>query len=182
MHNYINAAEKHLCLVSSLCVAHTINLAVRKGLNIGLMETMLIRLKLSAAHFNRLPADKSLLGDKQMLLGLKNENVINDCVTHWNSNYDMICRASEQQPAVAAVIFKKKKLSHLELTTNEWLVVENIRDTLKPFKTATSVLSTDKYPAASAVLLLQHILISQVKNIAPTEIPVIKEMKKCTAI
>ncbi|MGH0166028.1 UNVERIFIED_CONTAM: hypothetical protein FKN15_061466, partial [Acipenser sinensis] len=112
----------------------------------------------------------------QKLLGLKNDNLINDCYTRWNSTYDMICRASEQQAAVAAVIFEKK-LSHLELTTNEWMVVENIRETLKPFKTATAALSTDKYPTASAVLPLQHILINQVKNFAASEIPVIKDMK-----
>ncbi|MGH0170100.1 UNVERIFIED_CONTAM: hypothetical protein FKN15_002559 [Acipenser sinensis] len=88
----------------------------------------------------------------------------------------MICRASEQQAAVAAVIFEKKLL-HLELSTNEWMVVENIRETLKPFKTANAALSTDKYPTASAVLPLQHILINQVKNFASSEIPVIKEMK-----
>ncbi|MGH0115577.1 UNVERIFIED_CONTAM: hypothetical protein FKN15_024907 [Acipenser sinensis] len=73
------------------------------------------------------PTDKCLLEDKQKLLGLKNDNLINDCVTRWNSTYNMICRASEQQAAVAAVIFEKK-LSHLELTTNEWMVVENIRE------------------------------------------------------
>ncbi|RXM97388.1 Zinc finger BED domain-containing protein 1 [Acipenser ruthenus] len=174
--NYVNAVERYLNLINIPCVAHTINLAVRKGLNTGPIERTLTRLKSSAAHFNRSPTDKCLLEDKQKLLGLKNDNLINDCVTRWNSTYGMICRASEQQAAVAAVIFEKK-LSHLELTTNEWMVVENIRETLKPFKTATAALSTDKYPTAPAVLPLQHILINQVKNFAASEIPVIKEMK-----
>ncbi|MGH0152063.1 UNVERIFIED_CONTAM: hypothetical protein FKN15_034960 [Acipenser sinensis] len=149
---------------------------IERGLNTGPIERTLTRLKSSAAHFNRSPTDKCLPEDKQKLLGLKNDNLINDCVTRWNSTYDMICRASEQQAAVAAVIFEKK-LSHLELTTNEWMVVENIHETLKPFKTATAALSTDKYPTASAVLPLQHILIKQVKNFAASEIPVIKDMK-----
>ncbi|MGH0135212.1 UNVERIFIED_CONTAM: hypothetical protein FKN15_061001 [Acipenser sinensis] len=141
-----------------------------------LWTTITKRFTESFEEVTQQPTDKCLLEDKQKLLGLKNDNLINDCVTRWNSTYDMICRASEQQAAVAAVIFEKK-LSHLELTTNEWMVVENIRETLKPFKTATAALSTDKYPTASAVLPLQHILINQVKNFAASEIPVIKEMK-----
>ncbi|MGH0150253.1 UNVERIFIED_CONTAM: hypothetical protein FKN15_017465 [Acipenser sinensis] len=113
--NYVNAVERYLNLINIPCVAHTINLAVRKGLNTGPIERTLTRLKCSAAHFNRSPTDKCLLEDKQKLLGLKNDNLINDCVTRWNSTYDMICRASEQQAAVAAVIFEKK-LSHLEFS------------------------------------------------------------------
>ena len=63
----------------------------------------------------------------------------------------MICHASAQQAAVAAVIFEKK-MSHLELSTSEWSVVEQLKDTLKPFKMATQALSTDAYPTASVVL------------------------------
>ncbi|MBN3270805.1 ZBED1 protein, partial [Polyodon spathula] len=69
--------------------------------------------------------------------------------TRWNSTYDTICRASEQ--AAAATVIFEKKLLHLELTTNKWIVVENIRD-----------------------LPLRHILINKVKNFASSEIPVIK--------
>ncbi|MBN3271704.1 ZBED1 protein, partial [Polyodon spathula] len=127
--SFVNAVERYLNLINIPCVAHTINLVVQKGLNTGPLN----RLKHSAAHFNRSPTDKYLLEDKQKLLVLKNDNLINDCVTHYNSIYNIICQASEQQAAVATVIFEKKLL-HLELTTNEWMVVENICDTLKPFK------------------------------------------------
>lgn len=89
---------------------------------------------------------------------------------------DMICRASEQQAAVAAVIFEKK-MSHLELSTSEWSVIEQLKDTLKPFKIATQALSTDAYPTASAVLPLQHVMLSQLTTPDATQRAAIKEMK-----
>lgn len=73
----------------------------------------------------------------------------------------MLC--GQTTDGVAAVIFHKK-LSHLELSTAEWPMVEQLQDTLKPFKVATQALSTDTYPMASAVLPLQHVLVSQLSE------------------
>lgn len=173
--NYVNAVERHLGAVNIPCLAHTINLAVRKGLDVRAIDTTLSRLKKAAAHFGRSPTDSCLLEDKQRLLGMKTDKLINDCVTRWNSTYEMICRASEQQAAVAAVIFEKK-LSNLELTTTEWSLVEQMRERLKPFKIATEALSTDKYPTASAVLPLQHVLLCQVSTPIPNAMPSLREM------
>ncbi|KAL2095672.1 hypothetical protein ACEWY4_007820 [Coilia grayii] len=116
--NYVNAVERHLGITDIPCMAHTINLAARKGL----------------AHY--------LLEAKQKLLGLKPVQLINDCPTRWNSTYDMICRAADQQAPVAAVIIEKK-LSRLKLSSVEWTLMEKVKDALKPFKVATQALSTE---------------------------------------
>lgn len=123
--NYVNAVERHLQKVNIPCVAHTINLAVRKGLGVRAIEIPINRLKMAASHFSKSSADSYLLQQKQQLLGLKPEKLINDCPTRWNSTYDMICRASEQQAAVSAVIFEKK-MSRMELTTSEWSLMEKV--------------------------------------------------------
>lgn len=123
--NYVNAVERHLLTENIPCVAHTINLAVRKGLAVRAIEIPVSRLKVAASHFNKSSADSYLLQQKQQLLGLKTEKLINDCPTRWNSTYEMICRASEQQAAVSAVIFEKK-LSRMELTTSEWSLMEKV--------------------------------------------------------
>ncbi|KAJ8333934.1 hypothetical protein SKAU_G00412530 [Synaphobranchus kaupii] len=174
--NYINAVEKHLGAVSVPCVAHTINLAVQKGLAMKAIETPISRLKATALHFNKSTTDSYRLENKQMQLEVKPAKLINDCPTRWNSTYDMVCRAAEQQVPVAAVIMDKK-LAHLELSTNEWTVMEKVRDVLKPFKVATEALSTDTYPTASAVLPLQHILVSQLNQPTTDDPNSIKEMK-----
>ncbi|KAK5853453.1 hypothetical protein PBY51_014602 [Eleginops maclovinus] len=106
---------------------------------------------------------------------MKPIQLINDCPTRWNSTYDMICRAADQQAPVAAVIMEKK-LSRLELTSVEWTLMEKVKDVLRPFKVATQALSTENYPTASAVLPLQYVLLTQLKP--STDDPAgVKEMK-----
>lgn len=90
--NYINAVERHLKAVNVPCMAHTINLAVRKGLAVRAIETPISRLKATALHFNKSTTDNYLLESKQKLLGLKPAKLMNDCATRWNSTYDMVCR------------------------------------------------------------------------------------------
>ncbi|KAK0153071.1 Zinc finger BED domain-containing protein 1 [Merluccius polli] len=160
--NYVNAVERHLQAVNVPCMAHTINLAVRKGLAVRAIETPVSRLKATALHFNKSTTDRYQLECKQKLLGVKPAKLINDCATRWNSTYDMVCRAAEQQAPVAAVIMEKK-LCHLELSTSEWTLMEQVRAVLKPFKTATEALSTDRFPTASAVLPLKYVLLSHLK-------------------
>ncbi|CAK6949708.1 zinc finger BED domain-containing protein 1-like [Scomber scombrus] len=160
--NYVNAVERHLQVANVPCMAHTINLAVRKGLTVRAIENPISRLKATALHFNKSTTDSYLLESKQKLLGVKPAKLINDCATRWNSTYDMVCRAAEQQAPVAAVIMEKK-LGHLELSTNEWTLMEQVRAVLKPFKVATEALSTDRFPTASAVLPLKYVLMSHLQ-------------------
>nr|XP_055036325.1 uncharacterized protein LOC129423854 isoform X1 [Misgurnus anguillicaudatus] len=61
------------------------------------------------------------------------------------------------------------------------IVVEDeilVQEVLKPFKVATEALSTDKYPTASAVLPLIHVLLAQLKRTPDEpEPPALSEMK-----
>ena len=124
--NYVNAVERHMKTMNVPCFAHTINLAVRKGLGGRSIENSVARLKRTAAYFNHSTTASYLLEEKQKQLQmLKRDKLINDCATRWNSTYDMICRALEQQAPVAAVIFDKK-LSNLELSTSEWIQLEKV--------------------------------------------------------
>ena len=125
--NYVSAAavEGYWRITDIPCMAHTINLAARKGLSERSVATAVKHLKAAAQHFKHSPTDSYLLEAKQKLLGLKPVQLINDCATRWNSTYDMICRALEQQAPVAAVIFDKK-LSNLELSTSEWIQLEKV--------------------------------------------------------
>ena len=129
--NYINAVERHLQVTDLPCMAHTINLAVRRGLTVRAIETLLSRLKATALHFNKSSTDNYLLEAKQKLLGVKPAQLINDCTIRWNSTYNMVCWAAEQQAAVAAVIMEKK-LCRLELSTSDWSLMEQVRAVLKP--------------------------------------------------
>ena len=63
----------------------------------------------------------------------------------------MIIRLCEQQPAIAAVLNRRHDILHLECSSQEWRVLEDLADLLSPFKQATEYLSGEKYPTISAV-------------------------------
>ena len=174
--NYVNAVERWLHSTSVPCMAHTINLAVGKGLAVRAIQIPTTRLKAAAQHFNKSTTDSYLLEAKQKTLGVAQNKLINDCSTRWNSTYDMVCRAAEQQAPVAAVIMEKR-LSHLELSTNEWRIMEKVGQVLEPFKKATAALSTDQFPTGSAVLPLKYLFLSKLLLPSPDDPPAIQEMK-----
>lgn len=95
--NYVSAIERYLGITDIPCMAHTINLAARKELAECSVATTVSRLKAATQHFKHSPTDSYLLESKQKLLGLKPVQLINDwtCPTHWNSTYNMICRAAD---------------------------------------------------------------------------------------
>ena len=63
----------------------------------------------------------------------------------------MIKRACEQQPAIVAVLHRRRDLTHLEISSGEWRILEDIADLLEPYKDATTYLSSESYPTISAL-------------------------------
>ena len=98
-------------------------------------------------------------------------------MTRWNSTYDMIEGVIEQQLPISAVLLQRRDLIHLEISTNEWRVLEDIIQLLKPFKVATCYLSGERYPTISALgPLLKEIQ----KKVTPdaNDSVAVKEFKK----
>ena len=50
-----------------------------------------------------------------------------------------------------------------------YIYLLQVQEVLKPFKVATEALSTDKYPTASAVLPLKHVLLALLNKQTPDE-------------
>ena len=65
--------------------------------------------------------------------------------------HDMVKRACEQQPAIAAVLHKRRDLTHLEVNYTEWRLLEDVAEVLEPYKDATTYLSSESYPTISAL-------------------------------
>lgn len=62
--NYVNAV-RNLGICNVPCLAHTLNLAVHKGLEVKAIDTALSRLKQTAAHFGRSPSGTCLLEENR---------------------------------------------------------------------------------------------------------------------
>ena len=65
--------------------------------------------------------------------------------------HDIIKRACEQQPAIAAVFQRRRDLTHLELSSTEWRLLEDVAEVLKPYKDVTTYLSSESYHTVSSL-------------------------------
>jgi hypothetical protein len=68
----------------------------------------------------------------------------------------MIERVSEQHLAISAVLLQRRDLIHLEISPNEWRILQDVVHVLRPFKIAPQHLSGGKYPTISSLGPLLH--------------------------
>ena len=149
--NIVKTVKEDLEVIHLPCAGHTLNLAVQSALKVPAISTALSRCKKVITHFNQSRIDREELHLKQQQLGLPGHALIQDVQTRWNSTHDMIKRICEQQPAIQAVLHRRRDLVHLEISSGEWRILEDIADLLEPYKDATTYLSSESYPTISAL-------------------------------
>ena len=142
------------------CYAHTLNLAVQKGLKINSISSLLGRIRRVVAFFHRSTTAAAVLKEKLKLLGLREVKLIHDVATRWNSAVDLLERFLELQPAVYAALMSKdirsKETDIATMTEDDITLSENIMAVLIPLRTVTTALCSESIPTASLILPLQN--------------------------
>nr|XP_055075107.1 E3 SUMO-protein ligase ZBED1-like [Misgurnus anguillicaudatus] len=98
----MDIAIKKLQILKIGCFAHTLNLAAQKIYKIASIDKWAARIRAVVVWFKRSSMSKTVLTEKQQLLGLPQHSLILDVKTRWNSLYLMIERFMEQFPAIQA--------------------------------------------------------------------------------
>lgn len=135
------------------CVAHILNLAVKKALGVPAASKVVAAAKRLVSHFHYSTTSSQKLLEKQKLLKLPENKLLQDVETRWNSTYDMICRILEQQLAIAAVLIEgTDSMKALSLEQKEIKLLEELKDILEPLKDITVKLSGESYATISIIL------------------------------
>lgn len=174
--NMVNAIRMLAGVQHFPCVAHTLQLSVKSGLNVSRVQRVLGRCRKLVEHFNKSSKQTYKLREKQEMLQLPKHRLIQECITRWGSTLHMIERLMEQQAAIAAVLMEGN-MRHLIPESSEWTLIEQLVDILLPFQQATEAMSGVKYPTVSTVTPLLYKLLHKTLLITETDSGVIKEVK-----
>ena len=160
------------------CFAHTLNLAVKKGLGVNGIGETLKRARKLVSHFHHSPLQIQALKLKQEALDIPVKKLKMDVETRWNSTYDMIASILNNEEAIAAVLKADKKYRHLTLTPEDLTTLEEAKEVLKPCKDLTVTLSSEKDVTVSLIVPSLIRLKNMYLMEKESDIELIKQMKE----
>lgn len=148
----VDVALREAQMSKQPCFAHSLQLCVRKGLDI--VKDLTERCRKLVGHFKHSPLATASFESFQKRLDLPEHRLIQDVPTRWNSSVDMMERLLEQRMAVSAALHadKRSTSASLDLTSNDWEILEGLIPILKPYKLATEAISGEKYVSSSLVI------------------------------
>ncbi|KAJ8966354.1 hypothetical protein NQ317_017007 [Molorchus minor] len=135
------------------CFAHTLNLIVQSALEINSIAQMQQKIKKIVTFFKHSPQACGKLTAMQLQLGKTVLSLKQDCVTRWNSTFDMFNRVLEVKESLMSVIAINYP-ENLNINNNDIIIIQGICDVLKLFKDVTEEMSSEKQVTASKVILL----------------------------
>lgn len=139
------------------CSAHTLQLVVHSTLNKdATVQTTLTLARKLVEHFRRSTVANSALVQQQEQMNLQPLDLIQDVPTRWSSTYNMCKRLVELRLPVSMVmanqaIIEKQKRQNLELSSENWAVLETLCELLEPFAVLTKYLEGQAYVSVSAI-------------------------------
>ena len=146
-----------------VCYIHKLNLIVQEGLAIPDIETTILKVQKTVAHFKR----SSIAKDKLLKYQVNAQNipqnmaktVVISIPTRWNSVYLMLQRFAELKEALRATI--PNLTANLPIIPlEEWRCIDELLEVLKPLFSITEMMSAEKYLTASKVFVVTQGLIN----------------------
>ena len=143
---------------SVVCAAHRLQTCIRYALEVDEVTSTISCARKLVGHFRHSAKATMALMKEQKERNNPERKLIQDVSTRWNSTYYMLDRLINQHMPVVAVLndksVSKKGDPSLDLTPHQWILAEDLVSTLKPFESATRLLSSEKNVLISAVLTI----------------------------
>ena len=183
----IEAALRRLPFESISCFAHTLQLSIKKGLAIKEVDSALADASRIVTHFKHSVVALDELRKRQELFQLPKQTLIQQVKTRWNSAYDMVSRLIEQRRAVVDVLTDRSvtpfnSYQQLKISEESWELLKQLEKCLKPLKSATDVLSSQKNVTLSSVLPIAHSIVTHHLKSNSEDSDVIRSVKKNIAM
>ena len=147
------------------CAAHRLQLCINEGLEINAVSRAIGAGRKLVTHFRHSALATTELQKCQKAMGLPSKRLQQDCPTHWNSTYYMVQSLLVNRWPLTAVLsdetVTKRQYRYLDLSSDNWMILEDLVKPLQPLEVATVFLSEEHNTSLSAVLPIVHGLVSQ---------------------
>lgn len=140
------------------CFAHTLNLAVQKGLKD--IEVVTSKVKSIVTYFKQSSHGQKRLNETQEQMGLPVLKLKQDVITRWNSTFEMLNRILTIKDAVISTLALLQAEDVETLNQYEWSVVERSVEVLKIFLEVTNEVSAEKYVTLSSILIFTGVMVN----------------------
>ncbi|XP_076842109.1 zinc finger BED domain-containing protein 4-like [Brachyhypopomus gauderio] len=172
--NMISCVKK-LQIRHTICIAHSLNLTVRKSCDqIETLTDVRNKARQIVTYFRTSTTAKEKLAQVQLQMGGPVKKLMTEVSTRWNSTNIMLERIVEQKESVL-VSLASLKSDIPQLTTDDYKIIEETLRVLAPFNQATVELSEEKRVSGSKVIpmlkMLHHSLQRNALNVT-TEIAI----------
>lgn len=163
------------------CIGHTLQLSVTRLLKVDIVSRIVGRCKTLVRHFKSTKQADALRA-AQDALKTKQRMLVQNVETRWNSTYLMLERIKEEQQSIcAALLPQPPHIRALLPDGREWNIIEMLLELLKPFYTATNVMSSSSKPTLSMVAPLQNQLLQVTLVADPTDTDQMSRFKSTIA-
>ncbi|XP_051806099.1 zinc finger BED domain-containing protein 4-like isoform X2 [Acanthochromis polyacanthus] len=162
------ASARLLKIGHSPCIAHTLNLIVKKSCDqVSDLTDIRHKTKNIVTYFRSSTLAKEKLSHVQQQMQKPILKLINEVPTRWNSTYQMLSRiASQKEPVWVSLASLKTPLP--ALTGEEHDIIAEVLIVLAPFNAATVELSEEKRVSGSKIIPMMKMLHHTMQKCAPS--------------
>ena len=153
------------------CVAHTLQLSIKNGLEVTRVQRVLGRCRKLVEHFRKSTKETYKLREKQEMLKLPQHQLIQECTTRWGSTLGMLERIMR---AIAAVLMEGSIWCQMGIHAGSYRVACWCSE----FQHATEVMSAVKYTTVSMVKPLLYKLVEKTLRADDSDASTAREVKK----
>ena len=156
------------------CFAHTLQLAVNKGLDANSLNQLSSLARKLVEHFKHIALATTALRQKQEQMNVPKHHLIQDVVTCWNSTFIMFQRLLEQRWVVYAILHDERgsqsQYKHLHLKEEQWNLMDHMVTVLEPLQIAGTALCETEIVSCSLIypvingLLKNHLVPGESKS------------------
>jgi hypothetical protein len=149
------------------CFGHVLNLTINEGIK--QISDIISNLRLITVKLKSSPKQTQKFEETAKILDEPYVKLKRDIYIRWNSTFDIIERALRMRKVIDVMCIKDDGFKAFAISDNQWEILTQVCEFLKPFYESTKLQSGQKYSSICFVIPLLYHLLSHIDSVAENE-------------